>query len=202
MYPFERFSEDAKGVLILAQQEAERSHHSYVGTEHLVIGLARQHGLAGQALVGLGLDAETLRQALGNALKEAEGSPVTSMIPTARVKRVIEMAFEEARQQKSSHVGTNHMLLALLTEGEGKGAQVLRERGLTVSKAQTELDRLQATGISEQPGKPAKAGPRTQRRLEIPDQQGRLIEVSLVFPEDYSAEECQAAIDRIQAALL
>jgi ATP-dependent Clp protease ATP-binding subunit ClpC len=201
MYPFERFTEEAKAVLTIAQQEAERAHHSFIGTEHLLIGMARQ-GLAGKALVSFGLDADTLREAVGKALEKAEGNIVQSMVPTPRVKRVIEMAFEEARSGESSYVGTNHMLLALLTEGEGMGAQVLRERGLTVIKARAELDRLKASGISEQVGKPGKAGQRTQRHLEIRDQKGRVVELYLAFPEEYSAEECQAVIDRIQAALL
>jgi ATP-dependent Clp protease ATP-binding subunit ClpC len=200
MYPFERFSEDAKAVLTLAQREAEQAQHSYIGTEHLVIALAR-HGLAAKALVSLGLDPDTLRQEVQTVLQKGAGNIVQGIIPTSRVKRVIEMAFEEARSQQSSYVGTNHMLLALLAEGEGIGAKVLHERGLTVSKARAEFDRLQASGITEQKGTPSAPRQRTQRHLEIPDAKGRVIELNVAFPDEYSEQECQAIVDRIQAAL-
>lgn len=166
------------------------------------MGMARQSGLARKALVALGLDAETLKQAMGKALESADPTIVKSLIPTPRVKRVIEMAFDEARRGEKSYVGTNHMLIALLAEGEGIGAQVLRQRDLTVDRVRAELDRLEATGAYEQAGKPGPPRQGTQRHLKIPDQRGRVIELYVTFPAEYSAEECQAAIDRIQAALL
>src|SRR5207302_6580868 len=132
MYPFERFTDEAKGVLTLAQQEAERSHHSYIGTEHLVIGLSRQDGLAAKALANLGQNVEGLRQATRQILEKEGGAVVQAPIPTAEVKRVIEKAFAEARANRSPNVGTDHVLLAILIEGEGVGAKVLVERGVTL----------------------------------------------------------------------
>src|SRR5712692_3553665 len=98
VYPFERFTTEAKGVLTLAQEEAERSQHSYIGTEHLVIGLIRQDGLAAGALVSLGQNTETLREAIREVADKKKERTIQSRIPTSRVKRVIEMAFEDARR--------------------------------------------------------------------------------------------------------
>jgi ATP-dependent Clp protease ATP-binding subunit ClpC len=203
VYPFERFTTEAKGVLTLAQEEAERSQHSYIGTEHLVIGLIRQDGLAARALVSLGQNTETLREAIREVADKKKEKTIQSRIPTSRVKRVIEMAFEDARRQGSSHVGTEHLLLAILMEGDGVGAQVLAERGVTVDKVRAEVDRLQAAGVKEQlaepPGEPAIGGRRHHRHFEVADAQGRAIEVDVVFPPEYSDEECQAVIDRIKS---
>ena|SRR2546428_1512006 len=199
VYPFERFTNEAKGVLTLAQEEAERSHLSYIGTEHLVIGLIRQDGLAARALVSLGQNAEGLREAIREVADRKEEMTIQSLIPTSRVKRVIEMAFDDARRQGSTHVGTEHILLAILMEGDGVGAQVLAERGLTVDKVRAEVDRLQAAGVNEQMSEPASRGPRHHRHFEVADAQGRAIELDLVFPTEYSDEECQAVIDRIKS---
>jgi len=199
VYPFERFSNEAKGVLTLAQEEAERLRHSYIGTEHLVIGLIRQDGLAAKALVGLGQNSEGLRQAIRVVLVEEKANLIKTIVPTSRVKRVIEMAFEEALRQGSSHVGTDHMLLALLMEGKGIGAQVLAERGVTVDKVRAEVDRLQAAGVNEHVSEPASRGPRHHRHFEAADAQGRAIEMDVVFPPEYSDQECQAVIDRIKS---
>jgi len=84
-------------------------------------------------------------------------------------------------------------------EGDGVGAQVLAERGVTVDKVRAEVDRLQAAGVNEQMSEPASRGPRHHRHFEAADAQGRAIEVDVVFPPEYSDQECQAVIDRIKA---
>jgi len=199
VYPFERFSNEAKGVLTLAQEEAERLHHSYIGTEHLAIGLIRQDGLAAKALVGLGQNSESLRQAIQVVLVEEKANLIKTIVPTSRVKRVIEMAFEEALRQGSSHVGTDHMLLALLMEGEGIGAQVLATNGVTVDRVRAEIDRLHAAGVNEQLGEPGTPGQSQHWHVEAADAQGRAIQVDVAFPPEYSNQECQAVIDRIKS---
>ena len=199
MYPFERFSNEAKGVLTLAQEEAQRSRHAYIGTEHLVIGLIRQDGLASKTLVALGQNTEGLRQAIQATLSKEERDVTQSLIPTSRVKRVIEMAFEEARRLGSTHVGTDHMLQALLMEGEGVGAHVLVDRGVTVEKVRAEFEQLGASGVTERAGEPGALRQRQHWHLELPDPQGRVIDLDVTFPAEYSHEECQAVIDRIRA---
>jgi ATP-dependent Clp protease ATP-binding subunit ClpC len=199
VYPFERFSEDAKHVLTLAQEEAERSHHSYIGTEHILLGLVRQDGLGGRTLKALGLDHAGLSEAVNTILGGSERIIVQQIIPTSRVKKVIEMAFDEARRQGSSYVGTNHLLLAIVSEGEGVAAHVLVEKGATVDRIRTEVERLRAAGASERAGEPPAASPRKRRHFEVSDTRGRVIEVDLAFPNECSNEEVEATTSLIKA---
>src|SRR5256714_14848000 len=107
MYPFERFTERAKKVLTLAQEEAERSHHSYIGTEHLLLGLLREgEGLAAKVLNNLGVEIGKVRQTIESVLGRNERIIIQQIIPTSRVKKVIEISFEEARRMGHNYVGT------------------------------------------------------------------------------------------------
>ncbi|HUY25106.1 MAG TPA: Clp protease N-terminal domain-containing protein, partial [Candidatus Saccharimonadales bacterium] len=113
MYPFERFTERAKKVLTLAQEEAERSHHSYIGTEHLLLGLLREdEGLAAKVLNNLGVEIGKVRQTIESLLGRNEGlTVVQQIIPTSRVKKVLEISIEEARRMGHNYVGSEHLLL-------------------------------------------------------------------------------------------
>lgn len=130
MYPFERFTEDAKKTFTLAQEEAERSHHSYIGTEHLLLGLLRvPSGTAHMALRELGIDIKAVRQTIDAVLGRDERTIIQQIVPTARVKKVIEIAFEEARRMGTHYVDSGHILIALTIEGEGIAAHVLENLG-------------------------------------------------------------------------
>lgn len=130
MYPFERFTEDAKSVLRLAQEEAERSHHSYIGTEHLLLGILRLgEGIGPEALEGLGVEVNAVREAIEAVLSRNERIIIQQVIPTSRVKKVIEIAFEEARKMNQTFVNSGHLLLGLVIEGEGVAAHVLEDLG-------------------------------------------------------------------------
>ena len=119
MYPFERFTERAKKVLTLAQEEAERSHHSYIGTEHLLLGLLREgEGLAAKVLNNLGVEIGKVRQTIESVLGRNERIIIQQIIPTSRVKKVIEISFEEARRMGHNYVGTEHLVLALADSGQ------------------------------------------------------------------------------------
>ena len=142
MYPFERFSERAKKVLTLAQEEAERGHHSYIGTEHLLIGLLREtEGLAGKVLRELGVDVGRVRKTIESVIGRNERTIIQQIIPTSRVKKVIELSFDEARRMGHEYVGTEHILLGLLIEGEGIAARVLSDLGVTLDTARAEIER-------------------------------------------------------------
>jgi ATP-dependent Clp protease ATP-binding subunit ClpC len=156
MYPFERFTERAKHVLTLAQQEAEEAEHSYIGTEHLLLGLLREEeGLAAHVLVNLGVALQPVREAIEKVLGRNERITTQQIIPTSRVKKVLELSFEEARSMGHNYVGTEHMLLGLLIEGEGIAAHVLKDSfGVTVERARMEIERLLASGETE-PAMPA-----------------------------------------------
>ncbi len=153
MYPFERFTERAKKVLTLAQEEAERSHHSYIGTEHLLLGLLREReGLAAHVLDNLGVDIGVVRQTIEAVLGRNERIIIQLIIPTSRVKKVIELSFEEAQRLGHNYVGTEHLLLGLLLEGEGIAAHVLEDLGATLPKVRDEIERLLVSTGAEEPG--------------------------------------------------
>ncbi|MGO8687015.1 MAG: Clp protease N-terminal domain-containing protein [Candidatus Dormibacteria bacterium] len=162
MYPFERFTEQAKKVLTLAQQEAERSHHSYIGTEHLLLGLLRQEeGIAAKALHHLGLEIGAVRSTIDSVLGRSERLMIQQIIPTTRVKKVIEIAFEEARRMGTTYVGTEHLLVGLLIEGDGIAAHVLDDLGASLDKVRGEIDRLH----HEMPPESAAAAPQAGRSV-------------------------------------
>ena len=153
MYPFERFTDKAKSVLTLAQDEAEKSHHSYIGTEHLLLGLLRQgDGLAAKVLANLGLEIDKVRDTMDSVLGRDERTKRQQSIPTSRVKKVIEIAFEEAKRMNNTYVGTEHLLLGLLIEGEGIATDVLEDLGANLDKVRRELDSLlKEQGLEDEP---------------------------------------------------
>ena len=143
MYPFERFTEDAKKVLTLAQKEAERSHHSYIGTEHLLLGiLGLKRGNGYDALVELGISIDVVRQTIQNVLGRNERIIIQQIIPTSRVKTVIEIAFQEARRMDQNFVDSGHLLMALVIEGEGVAAHVLEDLGADSIRVVSAVERL------------------------------------------------------------
>jgi ATP-dependent Clp protease ATP-binding subunit ClpC len=152
VYPFERFTEKAKKVLTLAQDEAEKSHHSYIGTEHLLLGLLREgDGLAAKVLANLGVEIDKVRTTIESVLGRNERIIVQQIIPTSRVKKVIEIAFEEAKRMNNTYVGTEHLLLGLLIEGEGIAAHVLEDLGANLEKVRQELDsQLRDQGLEDE----------------------------------------------------
>jgi ATP-dependent Clp protease ATP-binding subunit ClpA len=155
VYPFERFSVDAKQVLTLAQAEAARSHLSYIGTEHLLLGvLLVSDGLGVRVLAELGVELEAVRRRLA-ANRSGERMVIQQIIPTARVKRVIELSFDEAHRTSAPEVTTGHMVVGLLLEGDGTAAQILKEKGATVEDVRELLAMLTEAAedaIGEPPG--------------------------------------------------
>ena len=154
MYPFERFTENSKKVLTLAQDEAERSHHSYIGTEHLLLGLLREgEGRAAQVLSTLGVEIDEVRATIASVLGRNKRIKVQQIIPTSRVKKVIEMAFEEAKAMGEQFVGSDHLLLGLIREGEGIAAHVLENLGVDAARV---LANLPADEEDHGPEEPAR----------------------------------------------
>jgi hypothetical protein len=143
MYPFDRFTDHAKELLTRAQSEAEKSGFSYIGTEHLLLacfGNSEFH--SARALAALGIKQEDVSAAIDRVIIEMKPPSIAGIIPTSRVKRVIEIAFEEARKAGNQHVGTAHALLGLMIEGEGIAAHVLHDLGATLPKARKEIGEL------------------------------------------------------------
>jgi flavin reductase (DIM6/NTAB) family NADH-FMN oxidoreductase RutF len=152
VYPFERFNEQAKHALTLAQEEAERSHHSYIGTEHLLLGLLRtERGTAHRVLIGLGISIDAVRDTIAMVLGRNERIIIQQIIPTSRVKKVIEIAFEEARRLGHNYVDTGHILLGLVIEGEGIAVHVLTDLGASPANVMEAVElELGADPVSRQ----------------------------------------------------
>jgi len=146
MYPFDRFTEAAKDVLACAQQEAEASGTGYIGTEHLLLGLLTCGGAAAAALQRLGVEAQPVLDTIKSRLGSEEPYQAGRVLPARRVKTVIELAFGEAG---ASHVGTEHLLLGILSEGGGVGARVLTEFGVTIDRAREAVSVVLAQGAPQ-----------------------------------------------------
>jgi ATP-dependent Clp protease ATP-binding subunit ClpA len=168
MYPFERFTERARRVLTFAQEEAEKGHQSYIGTEHLLLGLLREkEGVAAGGLESLGVRPDQVRETIEAVLRRDEQIVVQQIIPTSRVKKVIEISFEEARRMGHNYVGTEHLLLGLLIEGEGVAAHVLGDLGVTLDAVRAEVDR-QLAFVGEEEGDALPTPPQSAGQFPAP----------------------------------
>ncbi len=136
---FDKFTERARKVLSLAQEEAQRFQQRYIGTEHLLLGLVREgEGVAAQVLHNLGVELQAVRNAV-EFIVGREGRIVLGEIGlTPRAKKVIELAIDEARQMNHHYIGTEHLLLGLIREGEGVAAGVLESLGVKLEQARKE----------------------------------------------------------------
>ncbi|MFH1651335.1 MAG: ATP-dependent Clp protease ATP-binding subunit [Chloroflexota bacterium] len=144
---FEKFSERARRVLTIAQEEARNLNHSYIGTEHILLGLVREEeGIAAKILTNLGVGLGKVRSAVEFIIGRGEkpGSGETGLTP--RAKKVIELAIDEARHLGHNYIGTEHLLLGLLREGEGVAASVLDSFGITIEKARAEATHILSQG--------------------------------------------------------
>jgi len=144
---FEKFSERARRVLTIAQEEARALNHSYIGTEHILLGLVREEeGVAAKVLTNLGIGLSKVRSAVEFIIGRGEkpGSGETGLTP--RAKKVIELAIDEARQMGHNYIGTEHLLLGLLREGEGVASSVLDSFGITLERARSEVTHILTQG--------------------------------------------------------
>ncbi|WP_040203192.1 ATP-dependent protease ATP-binding subunit ClpC [Neobacillus jeddahensis] len=147
---FGRFTERAQKVLALAQEEAIRLGHNNIGTEHVLLGLVREgEGIAAKALYGLGLGSEKIQKEVENLIGKGQETSQTIHY-TPRAKKVIELSMDEARKLGHSYVGTEHILLGLIREGEGVAARVLNNLGVSLNKARQQV--LQLLGSNESGG--------------------------------------------------
>ncbi|NOU92849.1 AAA domain-containing protein [Paenibacillus sp. LMG 31456] len=144
---FGRFTERAQKVLSLAQEEAVRLGHNNIGTEHILLGLIREgDGIAAKALIALGLGLEKIQDEVEALIGRGQEQP-TNIAYTPRAKKVIELSMDEARKLGHTYVGTEHILLGLIREGEGVAARVLNNLGVSLNKARQQV--LQLLGSSE-----------------------------------------------------
>ena len=147
-----RFTERAQKVLIIAQQEAAALGFNYVGTEHLLLGLVKEgKGIAAQVLRGMGVDSEKVIEKIEELTGRGDQSAAPQMIYlTPRTKRVLELSVLEARRMNHNYVGTEHLLLGLIREGEGVAAKVLRDLNVDLGKAREEIIKTLSSGVPGQ----------------------------------------------------
>lgn len=157
---FEKFSERARRVLTLAQEEAQRFNHANIGPEHILLGIVGEpDGVAAKVLVNLGISLNKVRSAVEFIIGHGEASSRAEVGLSPGAKRVIELAIDEARYIGHNYIGTEHLLLGLLREGEGIAARVLDSLGVTLEKIRAEITRVQEQGVTR--GKTTRAPSRT-----------------------------------------
>jgi ATP-dependent Clp protease ATP-binding subunit ClpC len=159
----DKFTERVRKVMYLAREEAARLQHDYIGTEHLLLGVIREgEGIAATVLNNLGLDLDAIRQAVESMVAATGGTLTIGEIPfTPRAKRVLELSVDEARQLGHNYVGTEHLLLGLIREGEGVAARVLLELGVDRKKVREETLKLLG-------GTPSVSQPEREGKVETP----------------------------------
>jgi ATP-dependent Clp protease ATP-binding subunit ClpC len=161
MEPMNNFTPRAQQVLALARKEADRFHHNYVGTEHLLLGLINLgQGVAVNVLQKMGLDLDTVRTAVEKQVgKGPAAKPIGNISYTPRVKKVLALAGKEAKALNHSYVGTEHILLGLLREGDGVAARVLKSLEVDIERCRDEILSELDPNFAGEPGEPSGAGP-------------------------------------------
>ncbi len=171
---FERFTDRARRVVVLAQEEARMLDHSHIGTEHLLLGLIREGGgVAGRAVESLGISLEAVRQQVGEIVGQGQQAPFGHIPFTPRAKKVLELSLREALQLGHNYIGTEHILLGLIREGDGVAAQVLVKLGADPTRVRQQVIQLLHGDEGKEPaaaGAPSATAPSTPIVL---DQFGR-----------------------------
>src|SRR5881398_722271 len=160
---FERFTDRARRVVVLAQEEARLLNHSYIGTEHILLGLIHEgEGVAAKALESLGISLEAVRSQVEEIIGQGGSSPSGHIPFTPRAKKVLELSLREALQLGHNYIGTEHILLGLIREGEGVAAQVLVKLGADLSRVRQQVIQLLSGYAGSKEGAPQGGGAATE----------------------------------------
>jgi ATP-dependent Clp protease ATP-binding subunit ClpA len=148
---FERFTDQARRVVVMAQEEARLLGHGHIGTEHILLGLlAEGDGLAAQALATLEISLDAAREQVAEIIGEGTGQPSGHIPFTPRTKKVLELSLREAQRLGDSYIGTEHILLGMAREGEGVGAQVLDRLGASMDRVLAQVLMTKRAGPGEE----------------------------------------------------
>jgi ATP-dependent Clp protease ATP-binding subunit ClpC len=140
---FERFTDRARRVVVLAQEEARMLNHNYIGTEHILLGLIHEgEGVAAKSLESLGISLEGVRSQVEEIIGQGQQAPSGHIPFTPRAKKVLELSLREALQLGHNYIGTEHILLGLIREGEGVAAQVLVKLGAELTRVRQQVIQL------------------------------------------------------------
>ena len=169
---FERFTDRARRVVVLAQDEARMLNHDYIGTEHILLGLIHEgEGVAAKALESLGISLEAVHRRVEEIIGQGQQAPSGHIPFTPRAKKVLELSLREAQQLSHNYIGTEHILLGLIREGEGVAAQVLVKLGADLNRERQQVIQL----LHGSQGTEPEAAPGGLRRGRVPsDVQARL----------------------------
>lgn len=160
---FERFTDRARRVVVLAQEEARMLNHNYIGTEHILLGLIHEgEGVASKALESLGISLESVREQVQEIIGQGQQAPSGHIPFTPRAKKVLELSLREALQLGHNYIGTEHILLGLIREGEGVAAQVLVKLGADLNRVRQQVIQL-ISGYQGKEGSGAGAGAGVQQ---------------------------------------
>ena len=156
---FERFTDRARRVVVLAQEEARMLNHNYIGTEHILLGLIHEgEGVAAKALESLNISLEAVRQQVEEIIGQGQAAPTGHIPFTPRAKKVLELSLREALQLGHNYIGTEHILLGLIREGEGVAAQVLQKLGADLNRVRQTVIQL-LSGYTGGKGETTPGGP-------------------------------------------
>ena len=161
---FERFTDRARSVVVLAQEEARRLDHNYIGSEHILLGLLREgEGIAAKALESLGIRLDAVRQKVKEIIGRGQQTPSGHIPFTPRAKKVLELALRESLQLGHNYIGTEHILLGLIREGDGVATLVLVTLGADLNRVRQQVIQLTHGHSAEEPV-PARS---TERELRL-----------------------------------
>ena len=156
---FERFTDRARRVVVLAQEEARMLNHNYIGTEHILLGLIHEgEGVAAKALESMNISLQAVRDQVQEIIGKGQTAPAGHIPFTPRAKKVLELSLREALQLGHNYIGTEHILLGLIREGEGVAAQVLQKLGADLNRVRQQVIQLLSGYAGEGEGGPGKAG--------------------------------------------
>jgi ATP-dependent Clp protease ATP-binding subunit ClpC len=168
---FERFTDRARRVVVLAQEEARMLNHNYIGTEHILLGLIHEgEGVAAKALESMNISLEAVRQQVEEIIGQGQAAPTGHIPFTPRAKKVLELSLREALQLGHNYIGTEHILLGLIREGEGVAAQVLQKLGADLNRVRQTVIQL-LSGYTG--GKESASGEQSPQGSMVLDQFGR-----------------------------
>ncbi|MCO1578992.1 ATP-dependent Clp protease ATP-binding subunit [Crossiella sp. SN42] len=171
---FERFTDRARRVVVLAQEEARMLNHNYIGTEHILLGLIHEgEGVAAKALESLGIALEGVRQQVEEIIGQGQQAPSGHIPFTPRAKKVLELSLREALQLGHNYIGTEHILLGLIREGEGVAAQVLVKLGADLNRVRQQVLQLLSGYQGKEPAESGGRGEGTPSSSLVLDQFGR-----------------------------
>jgi Clp amino terminal domain, pathogenicity island component len=160
---FERFTDRSRRALVFAQEEARLLDHNFIGTEHILLGLLKEgEGLAARVLESLGISIDAVRERVAGTIGPSGSAPSDSRAFTPRARRVLEISLREALQLGHNYIGTEHILLGLVREGEGVAAQVLQSLGVPLPTVRVRVIQLLNQGMAQYP--PPQSGATVEQR--------------------------------------